>query len=123
MRSFKIQNGDYVLDHLNRLEVAAEDDATRQRINNRLVIRRGSFLYDRQLGSKLHLLHRAKPSERPALAVSYVEEALLPEVQDGAVQKVERVEVLYPEPHAMLVRVECRLQSGQAAETEVPIKE
>lgn len=51
-------------------------DAINQAINLRLSIHRGSFMYDENLGSRLYLLLREKPSRWNELGRTYVEEAL-----------------------------------------------
>ncbi len=41
-----------------------------------IMIKRGSFFYNRNFGSRLHLLHRAKNTERTQkLAIAYAKEA------------------------------------------------
>ncbi len=72
----KLINGDYVPDGkggLHRLEGAEEALA---RALFRLTARRGGLPFLPELGSRLYLLAREKPSTRQALAAQYAAEAL-----------------------------------------------
>lgn len=70
MKDFEIKNGDLDPKLINDIE------AKLQSIRLRLIIQRGSFIYDETLGSRLYLLLREKPSNWDKLGRIYVEEAL-----------------------------------------------
>ncbi len=73
---WKLVNGDYVPDGaggLCRLEGAEE---LLGRVLFRLTARRGALPFLPELGSRLYLLPREKPSARQALAAQYAAEAL-----------------------------------------------
>ncbi len=73
---WKLVNGDYVPDGaggLCRLEGAEE---LLGRVLFRLTARRGGLPFLPELGSRLYLLPREKPSARQALAAQYAAEAL-----------------------------------------------
>ena len=72
----QIQNGDYVPDGLGGFRRLTGGEALLQRVLFRLVPRRGAFPFMPELGSRLYLLPREKPSARQALAVQYAAEAL-----------------------------------------------
>ncbi len=57
-----------------------------------LMVRRGSFFQNPEFGSRLHLLHRAKNTEKTAaLAVEYCKEALQWLLDVGRATKIEVV--------------------------------
>lgn len=72
----RLENGDYLPDGRGGFLTAEGDEALLQRALLRLSARRGSFPFLPELGSRLYLLPREKPSARQALAVQYAAEAL-----------------------------------------------
>ena len=72
----KLRDGDYCLEGGGSFAQAEGVDALLERILFKLQVRRGSFPLMPDLGSRLYLLPRAKPSARPALGASYAAEAL-----------------------------------------------
>ena len=75
----KLEQGDYVPDGSGGLEALTGAQALLARVLFRLTARRGQFPFLPTLGSRLHQLGREKPSDREALALQYVAEALAPE--------------------------------------------
>lgn len=71
-----LRNGDYVPDGKGRFETAQGAALVLERVLWKLGIKRGSFPFFPELGSRLHLLGRAPAGEREALAGQYVSEAL-----------------------------------------------
>lgn len=74
-----LRDGDYVPDGNGGFCRVEEGEALLQRVLWKLSIRRGSFPFLPELGSRLFTLGREKPSVRPALARQYVSEALADE--------------------------------------------
>lgn len=72
----KLTNGDYVPDGLGSIVRLEGRDALLQRVLYRLTARRGQFPLLPQLGSRLYLLGRLPPAQRPAAARQYAAEAL-----------------------------------------------
>lgn len=72
----KMVNGDYVPDGKGGLTVLTGAEEVLQRALFRLTARRGALPFLPELGSRLYLLPREKPSARQALAVQYAAEAL-----------------------------------------------
>ena len=72
----KLVNGDYVPDGTGGLTVLTGAEEVLQRALFRLTARRGALPFLPELGSRLYLLPREKPSARQALAVQYAAEAL-----------------------------------------------
>ena len=72
----KLVNGDYVPDGKGALTVLTGAEEVLQRALFRLTARRGALPFLPELGSRLYLLPREKPSARQALAVQYAAEAL-----------------------------------------------
>ena len=72
----KLVNGDYVPDGKGGLIVLTGAEEVLQRALFRLTARRGALPFLPELGSRLYLLPREKPSARQALAVQYAAEAL-----------------------------------------------
>ena len=72
----KLVNGDYVPDGKGGLTVLTGAEEVLQRALFRLTARRGALPFLPELGSRLYLLPREKPSARQALAVQYAAEAL-----------------------------------------------
>lgn len=74
-----LRDGDYVPDGKGGVCRVEGGKALLQRVLWKLSIRRGSFPFLPELGSRLYTLGREKPSVRPALARQYVAEALADE--------------------------------------------
>lgn len=72
----KIENGDYVPDGAGGLCRLTGSQEVLARALYRLKARRGGLPFLPELGSRLHLLLREKPSARQTLAAQYVAEAL-----------------------------------------------
>ena len=72
----KLVNGDYVPDGKGGLTVLTGAEEVLQRALFRLTARRGALPFLPELGSRLYLLPREKPSARQALSVQYAAEAL-----------------------------------------------
>ncbi|HIY16546.1 MAG TPA: phage GP46 family protein [Candidatus Intestinimonas stercorigallinarum] len=71
-----LKNGDYVADERGGLQSVEGAQDLLQRVLFRLQVRRGSFPFLPELGSRLYLLPREKPGVRQALARQYAAEAL-----------------------------------------------
>ena len=71
----KLLNGDYVPDGLGGVARCQGEDALLERVLFRLTARRGQFPPLPELGSRMHLLRRERPSERNTLALQYAAEA------------------------------------------------
>lgn len=74
-----LREGDYVPDGRGSFRSASGAEELLERVLWKLTVRRGSFPFLPQLGSRLHLLGRAPAKEREALAEQYVSEALADE--------------------------------------------
>ena len=74
-----LREGDYVPDGKGGFETAQAAGELLERILWKLTVKRGSFPLLPQLGSRLHLLGRARQGEREVLAQQYVREALADE--------------------------------------------
>ena len=74
-----VRDGDYVADERGGFRRAEGSGELLQRALWKLSIPRGSFPLLPELGSRLHLLGRQKPSQRAALARQYAAEALADE--------------------------------------------
>lgn len=72
----KLVNGDYVPDGAGGLCSLSGAEEVLARALYRLTARRGGLPFLPELGSRLHLVFNAKPSERQALAAQYAAEAL-----------------------------------------------
>lgn len=72
----KLVNGDYVPDGRGGLSALSGAEEVLARVLYRLTARRGGLPFLPSLGSRLHLVLRARPSERQALAAQYAAEAL-----------------------------------------------
>lgn len=88
MIDYKLIDGDLVRKGLGDLQMVRGIEAKKQSMLIRLIVERESFIYDEDLGSRLKLLYREKPSKIPAMADSYVREALEPE-EDIEIKNVE----------------------------------
>lgn len=74
-----LREGDYVSDGQGGLVTVTGARELLERVLWKLTLRRGSFPFLPELGSRLHLLGQAKAAQREALARRYVEEALADE--------------------------------------------
>jgi len=74
-----LRDGDYVPDGRGGFQRAEGAREVLERVLWKLTVRRGSFPFLPELGSRLHLLGRAAAGEREALARQYVVEALADE--------------------------------------------
>ena len=74
-----VRDGDYVSDERGDFRRAEGSDELLQRVLWKLSIPRGSFPLLPELGSRLHLLGRQKPSQRASLARQYAAQALADE--------------------------------------------
>ena len=82
-----LKNGDHATDPRGLPVILTETDEQLQRALLRLCIRRGSFAYDKTLGSELYRLSGGEGEGTNRTAQSYIQEALLPlpEVRVGEV--------------------------------------
>ena len=71
-----LQDRDYASDGNGGVAVVQDGEELLGEVLFRLTARRGSFPFLPGLGSQMHLLRRAKPSERENLALQYAVEAL-----------------------------------------------
>ena len=74
--SLLLQNRDYMDDGNGGVAVVQDGEELLGEVLFRLTARRDSFPFLPGLGSQMHLLRRAKPSERESLALRYAVEAL-----------------------------------------------
>lgn len=72
----ELKNGDYIADGVGGLRRVGGREALLQRVLFRLTARRGSFLFQEDLGSRLWALGRLPVQERRSAARQYVTEAL-----------------------------------------------
>lgn len=72
----QMENGDYVADGRGGIRRLSGAEAALQRALFLLTLRRGSFPFLPDTGSRLYLLRREKPGARAALARQYAAEAL-----------------------------------------------
>ncbi len=75
----KLREGDYCLDGKGGFATVSGVEAILERILFQLTVRRGSFPMLPELGSRLYLLPKAKPSARAVLGAGYAAEALAAE--------------------------------------------
>lgn len=71
-----LRDGDYVPDGKGGLKTVEGKEELLERVLWKLTVCRGSFPFLPELGSRLHLLGRIKPSQRETMARQYVTEAL-----------------------------------------------
>ena len=83
-----LRNGDYVPDGTGGLRRAEGREALLERVLFRLTARRGAMPFLPELGSRLHLVLRERPSVWQTLCAQYVAEALREE-REAAVTSVE----------------------------------
>ena len=74
--SLLLQNRDYADDGSGSVAVVHGGDELLGEVLFRLAVRRESFPFLPNLGSRMYLLRRVKPSERESLALQYAVEAL-----------------------------------------------
>lgn len=74
-----LREGDYVPDGQGGFSTAAGAAEVLERILWKLTVKRGSFPFLPQLGSRLHLLSRVPVKERETMAAQYAHEALADE--------------------------------------------
>lgn len=77
----KLVNGDYVSDGNGAMVRLTGAEEVLGRVLYRLTARRGGFSLLPELGSRLYLVMRERPSARQALAAQYVTEALREETE------------------------------------------
>lgn len=106
-----LREGDYVPDGKGGFETAVGAGELLDRILWKLTVKRGSFPFLPQLGSRLHLLGRARQGEREALAQQYVREALADE--KVTVEKV----TLVPDGERALLTVQMAWQGEELTAT------
>ena len=83
-----VRDGDYVSNETGGYRRAEGSDELLQRVLWKLSIPRGSFPFLPELGSRLHLVLRERPSVWQTLCAQYVAEALREE-REAAVTSVE----------------------------------
>lgn len=83
-----LKDGDYAPDGNGGLRTAEGNEALLQRVLWLLSVKKGSFPFLPDMGSRLYLLPREKPGNRLSAAKQYVEEALSDE-RDLKVSGVE----------------------------------
>ena len=110
--SLLLQNKDYAPDGNGGVAVVQDGDELLGEVLFRLAARRESFPFLPELGSRMHLLRRAKPSERESLALQYAVEAL----EDLTEVTVTGASV-QQEDDAFWVSVELMWQGAQLAVT------
>lgn len=74
-----LREGDYVPDGQGGFSAAEGAEEVLERILWKLTVKRGSFPFLPELGSRLHLLNRVPAKERETMAARYVHEALADE--------------------------------------------
>ncbi len=114
---FNISNGDYNLTPSGHIERVSGDEDIKQRILIRLVIRKGSFVYDEDLGSELYKLYREKRSNIPNMAKQYVIDALEPETDIS----VQDVSVIWMSSNEIQISIEVLDFEGNTIEVEVKV--
>lgn len=71
-----LKNRDYVADGNGGVAVVQDGEELLGEVLFRLTARRGSFPFLPELGSRMYLLRRVRPSQRESLALQYAVEAL-----------------------------------------------
>ena len=110
--SLLLQGRDYADDGNGGVAVVQDGDELLGEVLFRLAVRRGSFPFLPELGSRMYLLRRVKPSERENLALQYAAEAL----EDLTEVTVTGASV-QQEDGALLVSVELLWQGTRLAVT------
>jgi phage gp46-like protein len=112
----------YVLDDSGNLKKWTTDkEKLRQRLMNRLVMRRGAAAipgYENE-GSRLYTLNRVKPSQRSGKAREFVDEALQPEIEIGEITRVVEVILSEKESGKYSLAVSVELPGGEILDLEV----
>lgn len=98
----RLRNGDYVPDGVGGLLRVEGREALLQRVLFKLTVRRGSFPFLPELGSRLHQLGKISPAQRQAAAAQYAAEAL-----EGEALTVESVELGSGTAGATALTVNC----------------
>ncbi|WP_429845330.1 hypothetical protein [Brevibacillus sp. FIR094] len=112
----------YKLDDKGNLKKwRTEKEKLRQRLMNRLVLRRGATSIPgyEEVGSRLYTLNRQKPSERETRAQEFVDEALRPEVEMGQILRVAEVILNETESGKYRLVVSVELPNGEILDLEV----
>ena len=110
--SLLLRNRDYVPDGNGGVAVVQDGDELLGEVLFRLTARRDSFPFLPSLGSQMHLLRRARPSEWEDLALRYAVEAL-----DGLTEVTVAGVSVYQEDDALWVSVELLWQGTRLAVT------
>ncbi|MGW9128146.1 hypothetical protein ACWGPW_24545 [Paenibacillus chitinolyticus] len=99
-----------------------DKEKLRQRLMNRLIMRRGVAAIPGygEAGSRLYLLNKEKPSQRERRAWEYVDEALQPEVEMGQITKIFQVILNEKEAGKYTLAVAVELPDGDILDLEVP---
>lgn len=113
----KLIRGDYVFNGANGTERLIGKEELLSRVLYRLSVRRGSFPFLPELGSRLHLLQHEKPMNRLPAAQQYVAEALAEE-RDVTVESVQLLPDAQPLP---AIRVFLRY-NGESTELTLSIQ-
>ena len=108
-----MKNGDYLPDGIGGEQRVDGTEALLARALFRLSVRRGSFPFLPEFGSRLYLLGTAAPSVRALAAERYVTEALAPETA----LRVEEVRLRGSELTVTLIR------AGTERELRLPLGE
>jgi phage gp46-like protein len=114
--------GGYVLDDSGNLKKwRTAKEKLRQRLMNRLVMRRGMAAipgYEEE-GSRMYTLNRVKPSQRSVKAREYVDEALQPEIEIGEISRIVDVMLNENESGKYRLVVSVELPDGEILDLEV----
>ena len=78
-----LREGDYVPNGQGGFSAAQGVDEVLERVLWKLTVKRGSFPFLPQLGSRLHLLNKVPVKERETMAAQYAAEALADEEVTG----------------------------------------
>ncbi|MED1954891.1 hypothetical protein [Brevibacillus centrosporus] len=112
----------YVLDDSGNLKKWQTDkEKLRQRLINRLIMRRGAAAIPgyEDTGSRLYTLNKQKPSERQTRAQEFVDEALQPEIKAGWITRVAEVVLTETESGKYTLAVAVELPDGEILDLEV----
>ncbi|MEG2295971.1 MAG: hypothetical protein RSB96_04420, partial [Oscillospiraceae bacterium] len=74
--SLYLKNGTYASNDCGGLHTVSDTHAFLQQIITQLQVKRGSFLYDKTLGSSLYTLKNLSPSDLQVTAYRYVFDSL-----------------------------------------------
>lgn len=112
----------YTLDDSGNLKKwRTQKEKLRQRLINRLIMRRGIAAIPgyEDAGSRLYTLNRVKRSGRADAAKQYTEEALQPEVEAGEIIRVASVILTDGEEGKYSLAVSVELPGGEMLDLEV----